>query len=134
MSEISILHIDDSAEYIEFTRTMLVSTDSNYQIEGAPTIDQARKMLSLFKDGKRKYQVILMDYDLGCSTNGLELVRNYLKDNIGARVIMLSAYEDEFIKNSAKALGVASYLTKKEVMYDCCILHKMILKNLSFSS
>jgi CheY-like chemotaxis protein len=134
MSEISILHIDDSAEYIEFTRTMLVSADSNYRIEGAPTIDQARKMLSLFKDGKRKYQVILMDYDLGCSTNGLELVRNYLRDNIGAPVIMLSAYEDDFLKNRAKALGVSNYLTKKEVMYDCCILHRMILENLHLSA
>ena len=130
MNEISILHIDDSAEYLEFTRSMLVRADPNYQIESVPTIDQARKKLLLFRDRKKNYNVILMDYDLGGSTNGLELVRNYLKDDIEARVIMLSAYEDEFIKNSAKALGVASYLTKKEVMYDCFILHKLILKNL----
>lgn len=133
MIGISILHIDDSTEYLEFTRTMLVSTDAGYQIDCAHTVDQARQKLILLKDKKTIYNIVLMDYDLGCSTNGLELVKNYLNSDNEARVIMLSAYEDDFIKNSAKALGVANFLTKKEVMYDCSLLHKMILKNLNFS-
>lgn len=130
MAQITILHIDDSQEYLEFTRTMLVNSDSNFYVDSIPTIDLARKKLILIRDHKESYNIILMDYDLGCSTNGLELVRNYLKNGVEFRIIMLSAYEDESIKNSAKALGVANYLTKKEVMYDCCILHKLILKNL----
>lgn len=131
MSEISVLHIDDSIEYLEFTKFTLLSASPSYSVEIAQTVDAARQKLILYKDNKKKYDVILMDYDLGCSTNGLELIRRFVDRKCQAMIIMLSAFDDEIIKKAAKSLGIYCYLTKQEIMADCYILHKLIAKNFS---
>lgn len=131
MSEISVLHIDDSVEYLEFTRSMLTCANPGYSVESAQTVDLARQKLLQFKDRKKKYDVILMDYDLGCSTNGLELVRRFIDGEADALIIMLSAFEDEIIKKAAQSLGVSCFLTKKEIMSDCFMLHKVISERIS---
>jgi hypothetical protein len=61
MNEISVLHIDDSIEYLEFTRFTLLNANPNYNVEIAQTIDTARQKLIQYKDNKKKYDVILMD-------------------------------------------------------------------------
>jgi DNA-binding NtrC family response regulator len=129
-NKINILHIDDNKEYLELTKIMLESKEESYQVYAACSAKTAMKML---KSGiERDFHMILLDYELQENENGLDLLKDFKKEDIKIPIIFLTNNNDITLKENAFQLGVSEFIYKVTLMRDNTYLYKAIRKNLVY--
>ena len=100
---------DDEDDYI-LTKTMLAEANGGkYQLEWAPSYDEAKKALLV-----NTYAAVLMDYKLGPQT-GLDLVREVAANGYSAPIILLTGQNNYELDLAAMEAGVTDYLVKQDV-------------------
>jgi DNA-binding NarL/FixJ family response regulator len=105
-----ILIVDDHDLVREGIRALL-EQDPLFQVVGETGDGQAAIRLA----AKLRPDVVLMDVNLPGGLGGLEATEAILAENSGARVIILTQYEDrEYIKRAIR-IGARGYLLKRSV-------------------
>lgn len=104
---ITVLLADDHMILREGLRRLLES-DSDIEVVGEA--ETGRKAVELVL--KLRPDVIVMDIAMP-QMNGLEATRQILKSNPGAKVLILSAHNDDAYVESVTALGAVGYLIKQ---------------------
>lgn len=106
--KIKVLYVDDDPDDFLLVSTLLKRiTDTNYELEGAISLEQAIPKLN------HSFDLFLVDYRLGKDT-GLELIREIKSVRTHAPVIMLTGMSTGSIDKEALNLGVSDYLVKGE--------------------
>lgn len=107
--KITVLLTDDSSIYRE-SLCMFLESDERIEIVGqaANGREAVKKASALGPD------VILMDVGMPL-LNGLDAAERILRANRAAKVLMLSAHDDEAFIERAIALGAVGFLTKQTV-------------------
>lgn len=86
---------------------ILIAADSGMEIAGEARNGEAAVRLAK----KLRPDVVLMDLSMPCG-NGLDASRNICRNVPGAKVLVLSAYQDEDTIQQVLDAGVAGYMTK----------------------
>ena len=103
--KIYILLIDDDEEDFIITRDIIGDIPGrNYQLDWAPSYEKALAMMA-----ERKYDVYLVDYRLGAE-DGLNLIREAVRSDIGAPMILLTGQGDLETDEMAMKAGASDYL------------------------
>ena len=106
--KIKILYVDDDPDDFLLASSLLKKiTDTDYELEGATTLEEAIPKLD------ESFDLFLVDYRLGKDT-GLELIREIKSIRKHAPVIMLTGMSTGNIDKEALNLGVSDYLVKGE--------------------
>jgi two-component system sensor histidine kinase/response regulator len=106
-SRLQILLIDDDREDFILTRDMLDEIeDRRFHLDWIPDYNTALKAIN-----KKKHDVYLVDYRLG-KYNGIELLREAIKQGCKAPVILLTGQGDHELDLEAMKAGAADYLVK----------------------
>jgi len=128
MKKITVLLADDHTIVREGFRKMLeIETD----LEIVGEAQDGRKAVALIK--KLKPDVVLMDIAMPL-LNGLEAVRQTLKEVSTTKVIMLSAHSDEAYVSSAIQSGAVGFLLKQTSAQDVCRAIREVHKGKTFFS
>lgn len=103
---ISVLVVDDHALHRDGTRRIL---EQHPDLEVVGDADSGEKALALVR--QLEPDVVLMDIRLA-GMNGIEATRRIRNDHPDARVLMVTAHnDDEYVRGAMKA-GAAGYLSK----------------------
>ena len=102
-----ILVVDDSAEILEFLRSMLQVSNSDHQVLGVPSGEEAWMELM----GRTKFDLLITDVRLA-GMSGFDLVRRARRRHPEIPVIMITAYASEQGEREASELGVYRYFRK----------------------
>lgn len=103
---ISVLHVDDEAEFAELTATFLEREDDRLEVETATSADQG---LDLLED--TEYQCVVSDYDMP-GRNGIEFLRRIRERWSDLPVILFTGKGNEEVASDAISAGVTDYLQK----------------------
>lgn len=105
---IKVLYVDDDPDDFLLASSLLKKIpDTNYELEGATSIEEAIPKLD------DSFDLFLVDYRLGKDT-GLELIREIKSIRKHAPVIMLTGMSTGNVDKEALNLGVSDYLVKGE--------------------
>lgn len=107
----NILLVDDDQVDRVLVKRVLQTSDINYQINEAVTVDQALEMHAL-----NHYDLILLDYQLP-KRNGIEMIKE-LRDEAredSTAIVMISSSENEEISLDCIKAGAQDFLLKSEV-------------------
>jgi DNA-binding NtrC family response regulator len=77
------------------------------QVEEAPTLDEAVRQTS-----KRDFDLIITDYQLGRSGNGLSLMKHLMDRGSRVPVIVMSGMRTRWLEPAARNLGACAFLEK----------------------
>jgi DNA-binding NarL/FixJ family response regulator len=114
MKRITVLLAEDHTIVREGFRKMLEIEDD---IEVAGEAEQGRQAVALAK--KLRPDVVLMDIAMPL-LNGLEATRQILKALPAAKVLILSAHNDDAYVKSAAESGAVGFLLKQTSAHDVC--------------
>jgi signal transduction histidine kinase len=104
---IRALLVDDDEEDFIITRDILDDISrKKYVLEWVDSYDKAREIIP-----RNAHDVYLIDYRLGIH-NGLELIREAIKDGCTGPLILLTGQGDQEIDEQAMKTGAADYLVK----------------------
>ena len=107
MKRITVLLTEDHAVVRQELRALL---DAEADIEVVGEAEDGRQAVQLFR--RLRPAVTVMDIAMP-RLNGLEAARQILKAVPAAKVILLSAHDDDGYVEQARAIGVAGYLLKQ---------------------
>jgi DNA-binding response OmpR family regulator len=79
----------------------------NCRVEEAPTLDEAVRQATA-----RDFDLIITDYQLGRSGNGLSLMKHLTEKGSRVPVIFMSGMRNRWLEPAARDLGVFAYLKK----------------------
>ena len=106
MSDQRVLIVDDEQRTLMFMRESLVVAGLNAEFV---CVSSAEDALQVF--GQQPFDVVILDVRLS-GMNGLQLLEHLREMYSGARVILVSAYQDTNIEASARALGAYHFFRK----------------------
>jgi len=108
----NILIIDDSVDFRALVRLYL-----NKELENAKITEYKVEKLGRPPENFdwSRYDVLLLDYKLGETEDGLEWLQQYGKQPGFPPTIILTAEGDEYIAVKAVKLGAADYINKKDI-------------------
>lgn len=111
----SVLVIDDDETFHLLLKAFFAKLFPKAQVDfynslqrGAPPADFAWV----------KYDLLIMDYDLGNGQNGLDWLRNYKKGSQFPATIMLTAHGNEELAVDAMRFGAQDYINKSKLSLD----------------
>lgn len=112
MKRITVFLSDDHAVFREGLRSLLAATDDIHVVgeaeNGQGAVGETRRL---------QPDVVLMDMAMPV-LNGVEAARRIAREVPTAKVLMLSAYSDEFHVQQALEAGAAGYLMKETASKD----------------
>jgi len=111
----SVLIIDDDEIFRALLKTFFVKILPDAQFEFYDPVQQGSPA-SDFDWGK--YDLLVMDYDLGNGENGLEWLRKYKTSDTFPVTIMLTAHGNEEIAVDAMRFGAQDYINKTKLSLD----------------
>jgi DNA-binding NarL/FixJ family response regulator len=114
MKRITVLLVDDHTIVREGFRKML---ELEPDLEVAGEAQDGRQALAMA--AKLRPDVVLMDIAMP-TLNGLEATRRILKTVPGAKVLILSAHNDDAYVKSAAEAGAMGFLLKQDSACDVC--------------
>jgi DNA-binding NtrC family response regulator len=105
MDKPRVLIIDDNAEFVGDINMLL---QNDYHCTGVPDAESGLELL-----GKRTFDVILLDIELGAGMNGFEFLERIRKEDLTIPVVMIT--KDQSVGTVVKAmkLGASDYVGKK---------------------
>lgn len=107
MSDVKqILVVDDHFEMLEFLRSMLELSNTEYQVLGVPSAEEG-----LLELKRTPFDLLITDVRLP-GMSGFDLVRKVKAIRSEIPIIMITGYSSEQGKQEADALGVVSYFKK----------------------
>ena len=108
----NILVIDDSADFRALVRVYLTK-----ELEKPKITEYQVEKLGRPPDNFdwSKYDILLLDYKLGESEDGLEWLQEYGKQPGFPPTVVLTAEGDEYVAVKAVKLGAADYINKKDI-------------------
>lgn len=108
----NILVIDDSADFRALVRVYLTK-----ELESPNITEYQIEKLGRPPDNFEwsKYDILLLDYKLGESEDGLEWLQEYGKQPGFPPTVVLTAEGDEYVAVKAVKLGAADYINKKDI-------------------
>ena len=106
MSDQRVLIVDDEQRTLMFMRESLVVAGLNAEFV---CVSSAEEALQVF--GQQTFDVVILDVRMS-EMNGLQLLEHLREMDSGARVILVSSYQDASIEASASALGVYHFFRK----------------------
>ncbi|MFQ5813551.1 MAG: ATP-binding protein [Anaerolineae bacterium] len=116
---IRVLLVDDDEDDYIITRDLLSEIEGGgYDLEWVAAYDVAVEAI-----GHNQHDVYLIDYRLG-ERNGLELLREALRDGCKAPMILLTGQGDREVDIEAMEAGAADYLVKGQI--DAPLLERSI--------
>jgi DNA-binding NarL/FixJ family response regulator len=128
MKKITVLLAEDHMVVREGFRKML-ELESDLEVVGeAPDGRQAVALTN-----KLRPDVLLMDIAMPL-LNGLEATRQVLKGAPGAKVLILSAHNDDAYVNTAAESGAVGFLLKQTSAHDVCRAIREVHKGKTFFS
>ena len=117
-STLEVLLIDDDEDYFVLIEDLLSEViGQQYSLSWLPTFQAGLDGLCPNGSGDNKYDVCLLDYNLGGPT-GLELLWSALDMGCKTPIIMLTAQGDHDIDVEAMQIGAADYLSKRKTDSD----------------
>jgi DNA-binding NarL/FixJ family response regulator len=128
MKRITVLLAEDHTIVREGFRKMLELEDD---LEVVGEAQNGRQAIALAK--KHRPEVVLMDIAMP-ELNGLEATRQILKAIPGAKVLMLSAHNDDAYVDTALASGAAGFLLKQSSSNEVCRAIREIHQGRAFFS
>jgi len=118
-NEVQILLIDDDEDDFIITRHLLDDIEGQaYNLEWVATYQAG-----LEKIEHNRYDVYLIDYHLG-TADGLDLIREAIRANCEAPLILLTGQGDRYIDIEAMKAGASDYLAKDKL--DALLLERSI--------
>lgn len=108
----NILIIDDSADFVSLLRLYLGKAEGNYEITDYDFSKNGRPAENY---DWSPYDIVLLDYKLSDSEDGLEWLKSFGKRADFPPTIILTAEGDEYIAARAIKLGASDYINKKDV-------------------
>ncbi len=116
----NLLIVDDSANVRLMIREVLVETDCEiYECsDGFSAIEHYKK---------NRPDVVLMDIKMK-NLNGLIATKRILELDSKAKIIIVSNYDDDFMRAETKRVGAIKYFTKEEI-YEIPEYIKTITRN-----
>jgi len=107
---IKVLLIDDDEDDFLFTRELLAEArDQRFSLDWVDTCERALEVIS-----RREHDAYLLDYRLG-GRDGLELLRQAIRDGCTAPIILLTGQGDHQTDMEALKAGAADYLAKDQI-------------------
>ncbi|HID77979.1 MAG TPA: response regulator [Planctomycetaceae bacterium] len=100
----SVLIVDDEGNMRESLAAILL--DEGYEVATASTGEEAVRLCD-----QREFDVVLMDVRMP-GMDGMEVFRHIRRHRRGVRVILMSAYSVEGLKEAALAEGAIAFLSK----------------------
>lgn len=104
--KISLLHVDDSEDFLLLTRLRLGMLDQDIEIVSASNCDTALAQL-----GERSFTCVISDVQMP-EMDGLELLRTLRSSGNGTPFIFLSSCEDNRTVDAALNNGAVDYISK----------------------
>jgi CheY-like chemotaxis protein len=106
MSDQRVLIVDDEQRTLMFMHESLVVAGLNAEFVCVSSAEEALQAL-----GQRPFDVVILDVRLP-GMNGLQLLEQLHEMTSGARVILVSAYQDADIEAAARAMGAYHFFRK----------------------
>ena len=104
MGKAKILVVDDEKEICELTKSFL--DRRNFETFTATDSNEAIRLTQ-----EQQPQIVLLDVRLG-SESGMDVLRKIKEIDANAKVIMITALDDEASIRQARSLGADDYITK----------------------
>ena len=101
-----ILVVDDHFEMLEFLRSMLETSNHDYQVLGVPSAEEG-----FFELRRTPFDLVITDVRLP-GMSGFELVRRVKAIRPDIPIVMITAYSSTQGKREAESLGVYRYFQK----------------------
>ena len=106
MNDLRILITGMSNSYLEISKRMLQFHYENCQVDFAHSAEEC-----VNKAGKGRYDLVLLDYDLG-DVNGLEVIEKLKSKNVTTPVVLLVEEGQDEIAVQALGKGASDYILK----------------------
>ena len=118
-----ILIVDDDVQVLRTLGNTFTTLIQGYLVLTATTANQGINYIK-----QERPEIIIMDVRLG-PASGMDLLEDYPKHSQGYRphMIVITAYDDEKVKERAKALGVDAFLLKP---FDKGDLQRVVLQSI----
>lgn len=107
-----ILIIDDSSDFRSLLRLLLKSTIFDPEIEEYNPLERGPPPDDFEWS---RYDVLLLDYQLGLDEDGLDWLRTYKSKNGFPPTIVLTAEGDDYVATQALKLGAVAYSNKQDL-------------------
>lgn len=107
-----ILIIDDSSDFRNLIRVLLKNTLLDIELAEYDPSQHGRPPDNF---DWSKYDVLLLDYQLGLDENGLDWLKFYKDKKKFPATIMLTAEGDEYVATQALKLGAVDYSNKRDL-------------------
>jgi PAS domain S-box-containing protein len=118
-SSIRVLLVDDDEDDYILTHDLLIEIEQGkFDLEWADTYEAALEAME-----QDRHDVYLLDYHLG-ERNGLELLREALRNGHRTPMILLTGQEDHEVDVEAMKAGASDYLVKGQI--DALLLERSI--------
>jgi diguanylate cyclase (GGDEF)-like protein/PAS domain S-box-containing protein len=107
---VRLLLVDDDEDDYIVTRALLLDIEGGkFELDWVPTYEGALEEIE-----RRRHDLYLLDYHLG-ERNGLELLREALRNGCEAPLILLTGNSDHEVDLQAMKAGAADYLVKGQI-------------------
>ena len=106
-NKIRILHVDDDPDNLETSKDVLMDLNSNFEIDGACSVDEAFKKLAA-----GIYDVVVSDYQMP-QKDGLQFLKELHDQNNEIPFILFTGKGREEVAIQALNLGATRYFTKQ---------------------
>ncbi len=105
---ITVLHVDDDADFVELSATLIEREDSRLAVDTATSADEGLGRLA-----ENEFDCVVSDYDMP-RQNGIEFLRAVRADYPKLPFILFTGKGDEDIASKAITAGVTDYLQKED--------------------
>ena len=109
----TILHIEDSPEYIEVTRIRFDKDLPFIKIETAVNVNEG---LECLRRNPSRFSLILLDYSFSEGPDGLVFLEYFRQMKLDIPVVLLTSFDEKFIRNKAAELGAYEFMSKYDFM------------------
>lgn len=116
----TLLVIEDELEIIDSLKDYFKL--HGVEVLSAPTGEQGLTLLE-----EKKPDMVLLDMKLGAGISGLEVLRRAKAMNTTAKIVVVTAVDDQNVATMATGLGASGYVTKPLTMQD---IEKVVLSRL----
>lgn len=107
-----ILIIDDSSDFRSLLRLLLKNTTVDPDVDEYNPLERGRPPDDF---AWSRYDVLLLDYQLGLDEDGLDWLRTYKSKNGFPPTIVLTAEGDDYVATQALKLGAVAYSNKQDL-------------------